>query len=679
VIRADASRIAAQSAGLGSLTRAYVETVRTHLDNPGPFERLFLAHPDPMLLIDPVRDRVISANPAAHRILGDTNSNRLLQVPASALFPAALPALIVFTESVIESGHGWTDEISCRTLDGRELAVEITAVRAMEKQCGPLLFTLRDQETLKKRQDAAAANDYVRRGLSEWRRVERIFQEIEHENQLILGAAGEGIYGVNTGGLATFVNPAGARMLGWSQDELVGHNMHELVHHTRTDGSHYHKDDCPIYAAFKDGIVHRVEDEIFWRKDGTAFPVEYTSTPIRDHGKLVGAVIVFRDISDRREAEAQLHAALAEVQHLKDKLELENAYLQEEIRAEHNYREIVGNSTAIRQVIRQIDLVAPTDANVLITGASGTGKELIARAIHEASRRHDRPLIRVNCAAVPRELFESEFFGHVRGAFTGATKERVGRFELADGGTLFLDEVGEIPLELQGKLLRVLQEGQFERVGDERTRKVNVRLIAATNKDLQQEVATQRFREDLYFRLNVFPLQGVPLRDRPDDIPLLASHFLQRTCRKLNVAHVRLTQSDIRKLQTYHWPGNVRELANTIERGIIVAQNGRLVLNLPEPPPGTVAETPATPLSTHSVYDTGILTEDERVRRDREMIRHALTQTGGKVFGPGGAAELLGVKPTTLASRIKRLGIEKPSAAQHRQHKLMERQVSPSN
>ncbi len=615
-----------------------------------------------MLIIDPVKDLVVSGNSAARRILGDRDGNRLLEVPASTLFPSALPGLIVFTQSVIEDGHGWTNELSCRTLDGRELAVEVTAVRLMEEDCVPVLFTLRDHETLKKRQDAAAANDYVRRGLSEWRRVEQIFQEIEHENQLILGAAGEGIYGVNTGGLATFVNPAGARMLGWSQDEMVGRNMHELIHHTRTDGSHYHKDECPIYAAFEDGVIHRVEDEIFWRRDGTAFPVEYTSTPIRDHGKLVGAVIVFRDVSDRREAEARLHAALAEVKRLKDKLELENAYLQEEIRAEHNCREIVGNSVAIRGVIRQIELVAPTDANVLITGESGTGKELIARATHEASRRHDRPLIRVNCAAIPRELFESEFFGHVRGAFTGATKERVGRFELADGGTLFLDEVGEIPLELQGKLLRVLQEGQFERVGDERTREVNVRVIAATNKDLQQEVAAQRFREDLYFRLNVFPIQGVPLRERLDDIPLLASHFLQRTCRKLNVAHVRLTQSDIGKLQAYHWPGNVRELENAIERAIIVAQNGRLALDLPQCSAAAVKQRPNAPPFARHPPDNGILTEEDRLRRDREMIRHALAQTAGKVFGPGGAAELLGVKPTTLASRIKRLGIEKPPA-----------------
>jgi transcriptional regulator with GAF, ATPase, and Fis domain len=295
--------------------------------------------------------------------------------------------------------------------------------------------------------------------------------------------------------------------------------------------------------------------------------------------------------------------------------------------------------------------VAPTTAAVMITGESGTGKELIARAIHEASQRRDRPLIRVNCAAVPRELFESEFFGHVRGAFTGAVRDRIGRFELADGGTLFLDEVGEIPLELQGKLLRVLQEGHFERVGEERTREVDVRVIAATNRNLKQDVGRGKFREDLYFRLNVFPVESVPLRDRREDIPLLAQHFL--LSERLQ-SGLRLSEGDARKLSRYDWPGNVRELQNVIERAVILAQNGRLRIDLPDAPNAhhVTGAHRARPDARAAVMTSAELRDHERGN-----ILAALAATSGKVFGPGGAAELLDVKPTTLASRMKALGI----------------------
>jgi transcriptional regulator with GAF, ATPase, and Fis domain len=301
--------------------------------------------------------------------------------------------------------------------------------------------------------------------------------------------------------------------------------------------------------------------------------------------------------------------------------------------------------------LRQVKLVAPTSAAVMITGESGTGKELIARAIHEASSRRDRPLIRVNCAAIPRELFESEFFGHVKGAFTGAMRDRIGRFELADGGTLFLDEVGEIPLELQGKLLRVLQEGNFERVGEERTRAVDVRLIAATNRDLKQEVQRGRFREDLYFRLNVFPVESVPLRERREDIPLLAQHFL--TSKPLK-SELRLSEGDARKLSRYGWPGNVRELQNVIERAAILAQNGRLRIDLPDVP--GALPSPTTPRTQQDTRPT-IMTSSEMRAHERANIEAALAACAGKVFGPGGAAEMLDIKPTTLASRLKALGI----------------------
>ncbi|HEX5778835.1 MAG TPA: sigma 54-interacting transcriptional regulator, partial [Xanthobacteraceae bacterium] len=399
--------------------------------------------------------------------------------------------------------------------------------------------------------------------------------------------------------------------------------------------------------------VHKIDYEVLWRKDGTSFWVEYTSTPVRDRGLLVGAVMVFRDITQRREADEKLRAALEEVGQLRNRLELENAYLQEEIRVEGNRHGIVGRSAAIEHVRRQIELVAPTGATVLITGESGTGKELIARAIHEASARSKRPLIRVNCAAVPHELFESEFFGHAKGTLAGAARDRVGRFELADGGTLFLDEVGEIPFELQGKLLRVIEEGIFERVGEARTRKADVRVIAASNRDLKQDVRDGRFREDLYFRLNVFPIESVPLRERRDDIPLLAAHFLRAAERKLAVGDLRLSIADVRRLGRYDWPGNVRELQNAIERSAILARDGQARIGLPD----RAAARQARPRRPGAEPIATILTDEARRERDRANIVAALEACGGKVFGRGGAAELLDVKPTTLASRIKSLGI----------------------
>jgi len=600
---------------------------------------VFEGAPQAMLVIDPANDRVLDANPAACRLFG-YDREALTQARVTDLHPSQRPDLIVFSQAVLQKGRWWTRSLTPRHATGRELKVEY--VGAAFGSDGKLLLTATDLEELRRRNVDSEADYYVRGGLAEWQRVERFFRDIERENQLILSAAGEGIYGVNAEGKTTFVNPAAERMLGYTADELVGQDIHSMVHHSHADGSHYPGHDCPIYGAFRDGHIHTVGDEVFWR----------------NRGAVVGAVVVFRDVSLKREADEKLHAALEEVESLRQKLELENAYLQEEIRAESNHRGIIGTSAAIQSVLRQVELVAPTDATVLVTGESGTGKELIARAIHEASKRLDRPLIRVNCAAIPRELFESEFFGHVKGAFTGALRDRIGRFELADGGTLFLDEVGEIPLELQGKLLRVLQEGQFERVGEERTRHVDVRVIAATNRDLKSEVRKGRFREDLYFRLNVVPIESVPLRERRADIPLLAAHFLRGTGRKLKTEGLRLSEGDMRRLAGYDWPGNVRELENMIERAAILARDGRLRIELPDsvrPAAVAVADTASLP---------SLLTDADRRDRDRANITAALQSCGGRIFGPNGAAALLGVKPTTLASRIKVLGIDKGALAE---------------
>jgi formate hydrogenlyase transcriptional activator len=482
--------------------------------------------------------------------------------------------------------------------------------------------------------------------------VDRLFHDIERENQLILRAAGEGIYGVNTEGKTTFVNPAAERLLGWRAEEIVGKEMHATVHHSHSDGSHYPGEECPIYAAFRDGAVHQVDHEVFWRKDSTPIWVEYTSTPIRDRGVLVGAVIVFRDITQRREADEKLRAALTEVDTLRARLELENAYLQEEIRITSNHRGVIGKSAAIQQVLQQVDLVAPTDAAVLIAGEAGTGKELIARTVHEASRRSHRPLIRVNSAATSPDSFESELFGHVKGSFPGALRDRTGRFELAEGGTLFINEVCAIPLDMQGKLLRALQEGGFERVGEGRTRVANVRVITATSQDLRQEVKAGRFREDLYFCLNVFPIELLPLRERRDDIAPLAAHFVRGARNKLKISNLRLTEGDVRKLSRYDWPGNARELQNVIERAAILARKGRLRIDLPDAPLAVRSSNRG-----NGTVQVPVLTDDDRRLRDRANIAAALTACNGRVFGARGAAALLGVKPTTLASRIKSLGI----------------------
>jgi DNA-binding NtrC family response regulator len=329
----------------------------------------------------------------------------------------------------------------------------------------------------------------------------------------------------------------------------------------------------------------------------------------------------------------------------------------EELETANGSTHIVGESRALKAILNRIQAVAPTDSTVLILGETGTGKELIAKEIHKRSRRADRPLIRVNCASIPKELYESEFFGHVKGAFTGAFKDRVGRFEAANGGTLFLDEVGEIPPELQSKLLRVLQEKQYERVGEDKTKRVDVRIIAATNRCLKTEVAAGRFREDLYYRLNVFPLEVAALRERSDDIPRLATHFMDMAAKETKCPKARLTPAGIAALQNYDWPGNIRELRNVIERAVILASGGALEFDLPTPVPGAqIATTITAPVSNRS--EPEFLTEPELQRRERENLLIALKKTGWRIKGANGAAELLGVKPTTLISRIKKMGVK---------------------
>ena len=342
--------------------------------------------------------------------------------------------------------------------------------------------------------------------------------------------------------------------------------------------------------------------------------------------------------------------AFVEVDRQRERLREENEYLKEEIEESAPHKFLIGSSLPWKKVLNQIQLVASAEATVLVTGESGTGKELVARAIHESSSRRQRPMVRVNCAAISKDLFESEFFGHAKGAFTGAIGERPGRFQLADGGTIFLDEIAELPLGMQGKLLRVLQEGEFERVGEDRTRKVDVRVIAATNRDLPDEVAGGRFREDLFYRLSVFPIRLPALRERLDDIEPLTLHFVKRFAKKMRCGKLRVTKEDIRKLQSYPFPGNVRELENVVERAMILSQCEQLGISLPKVLSPAVA-------SREDVLEDRVLTVDELKKIEGENIVRALQRSKYKVYGEGGAAQLLGSKPTTLMSRIKALRI----------------------
>jgi transcriptional regulator with GAF, ATPase, and Fis domain len=354
--------------------------------------------------------------------------------------------------------------------------------------------------------------------------------------------------------------------------------------------------------------------------------------------------------------------AFEEIQRLKGQLELQNAYLQEEVVEAKAFGDLVGQSAALRHIVSQIDVVAPTEASVLILGETGTGKELVAHEIHRRSARKDGPLVRVNCASIPRELFESEFFGHVRGAFTGAVKDRAGRFETAEGGTIFLDEVGEIPMDVQNKLLRILQERRYERVGGDVTRRADVRIVAATNRDLKKAVAAGRFREDLFYRLNVFPIQVPPLRERTDDLPLLAKHFVELSTKELKCAKPRLTKAAVAKLQGYDWPGNVRELRNVIERAVILARGAALDFDVPLTSQSAAPArlSPRSDSSAGSLAQPRLLTEVEVQRFVRDNLLRALETANWKISGPDSAAELLGVKPTTLLSRIDKWGLKRP-------------------
>ena len=442
--------------------------------------------------------------------------------------------------------------------------------------------------------------------------------------------------------------------MGYTRDEVVGRSIMDF----------YSEADRKRFAAGRlqdviSGGEFSNEERQMVTKSGQVLDLVMSAISDRDaSGRVHQMLVASKDITQRNRAERKLRASLAENARLRKEIERERDYLREEVDVSMNFGRIVGKSAALKHMLSQVEAVAQTPANVLILGESGVGKELVARAIHARSFRSAAPLVKVNCASIPEELFESEFFGHVKGAFTGAHRDRVGRFQLADGGTIFLDEIGEIPIELQGKLLRVLQESEFEKVGDDITRSVDVRVIAATNRNLEELMVAGRFREDLFYRLSVFPIEVPPLRERPEDVIQLAQHFLESICNDFGRSPYKLTRSQAAVISDYDWPGNIRELKNVIERAVILSKGNTLRLDLSMP-----ANDPDSPdsIELHDRKGEDRILTDKRMRElQKGNLIAALKATNWKVSGKDGTAELLGVRPTTLYDRMKTFNIRKP-------------------
>ena len=576
------------------------------------FRRIFEQSNDALFLLDPRSDAILDANPRASEMLGYPHAE-LLETPISAIHPDEMPRLRRFVDAVVEQGHGWTNELSCVTRSGDRLPAEISAsVTTFDGELC-VLASVRDISQRKLADDALRASEARYRQMYDHTPV--MMHSIDDRRRMVS------------------VNQFWLDALGYQRDEVLGRLGTDFL----TEASRRYALEVGIPRLWETGSIDDVELQMV-RKNGELIDVLLSAVTVPDPktGRRYSLAFIV-DVTERNRLR---------------KVELEKVYLQEELDAVRGFGEIVGEAESMQRIFEAIQTVAPTDATVLILGETGTGKELVARAIHRSSHQSEKSLVRVNCAALPATLVESELFGHEKGAFTGALTRRLGRFELADGGTILLDEIGDLPLELQSKLLRVLQDGEFERVGGTSTQRVEVRVVAATNRNLEKALRQGRFRSDLFYRLNVFPIELPPLRERRDDIPLLARHFVMRYASKLAKQVEKIPRPTMDTLLTYPWPGNVRELENVIERGVIIARGPRLepgqwLPHLPENRPSPVApEAPAT----------AMLTLDELQRRH---ILEALERTGWLVSGQRGAARLLGLKPTTLEARMKKLGIER--------------------
>jgi PAS domain S-box-containing protein len=477
-------------------------------------------------------------------------------------------------------------------------------------------------------------------------RVDRKYRQLYRSTPAML-------HTVDSRGCIVTVTDHWLQKMGFSREEVVGRSI--LDFYTPADRERIGSEG--LLGLISGGEFNNEERQMVTR-EGRVMDLLMSAISERDaSGRVRRMLVASKDVTERNRTERILRSTLAENARLREELERERDYLREEVNVSMNLGRIVGNSPALKHMLAQVEAVARTPANVLVLGESGVGKELVARAIHARSPRADEPLVKVNCASIPKELFESEFFGHVKGAFTGAHRDRVGRFQLADGGTIFLDEIGEIPLELQSKLLRVLQESEFERVGDDITRSVDVRVIAATNRNLEELIVAGEFREDLFYRISVFPIEVPPLRKRREDIIQLAQHFLEQICSDFGRKPLKITGGQAKAIVAYDWPGNIRELKNVIERAVILSKGNvlRLELSLPDK------------LSDHrdsaqavAAVGTEVLTEKQMRDLQKRNIVAALKQTNWQVSGESGAAALLGTRPTTLSDRIKAFGIRKP-------------------
>ena len=460
----------------------------------------------------------------------------------------------------------------------------------------------------------------------------RLAEEAQLRHSAIVQSCDDAIISMDLQGTITDWNAAAETIYGYSKEESVGQDVEFIIPpELRTR-------ETEILKRLQSGESTRHFETVRVRKDGSRVSVSLTLSPIRDSaGRIVGASKITRDISGAKQAQQELQKSYAEVRELKERLQAESDYLQEEVRVIGRYEEIVGQSEALKQVLWKVEQVATTDSVVLITGESGTGKELIARAVHDRSKRRDRVLVKVDCASLPATLIEGELFGREKGAYTGALTRQVGRIETAEGSTLFLDEIGELGVELQAKLLRVVQEGNFERLGSSKTTHVNVRLIAATHRNLAERVKNETFREDLFYRLNVFPIHVPPLRERVEDIPLLVTAFLREFEKKMGKEPCRVSSKMMDELKRYPWPGNIRELRNVIERAVIITTGDKLNLQMPR---------------ASNVVTIRTLKEAEY-----QQIVAALEKTGWRIKGSDGAAELLGMNPSTLYTTMRRLHI----------------------